>query len=114
MSIEYVDHGIANVIEGRIYMNHRLKAYPELHKRILAHEMEHINGADYTLDWKLKLDGELESFVLKNPSSWTQFLPIWFVGKKVIYSKTMLIVWVILAAVLCVGVSFNVWMASML
>lgn len=114
MNIIIINHGIASVINGDVYVNKRLLDYPELYKRVMAHEMQHINGADYTLDWSLGKDDELDMFVLKNPSTWTQFSPIWFIDNKVVYSKTMLWLMLVFAGVLCVGVSFYVWMASML
>ena len=80
-----VDYGIACRIKNKIYFNKALKQHPELFKAILSHEKAHSSGfdsQDVLLDFKFDhLRGkkwEYYKFILKNPKSWTEFLPFWF------------------------------------
>lgn len=92
--IKFVDFGIANVIEGKIEINKDLKKHPKLYERVLLHEMNHIKG-DRNADFKDKFDPKLLIWVMTHPSSWTQFLPIWFRGGIILYNRGMLYLWAI-------------------
>lgn len=87
--IKLTNHGVANVIKGDIYINKRLKKYPSLYTRVIAHERKHLNNEDH-VDLKEPFDWELFKFIITNPSTWTQFLPIWIKGRKIIYNQIML------------------------
>jgi len=84
MEIKYVDFGIGSRINNQIFLNSKLKLYPNLHNAILQHEKAHSSGfnwSDLMIDFKnthlrgLKL--QYYRFILENPSSWSEFLPIW-------------------------------------
>lgn len=106
IKIKYVNHGLANVINGEIEINKELLKKPELYKKILRHEKEHIKGDDY-VDFREKLDSDILFFVLKTPSTWSHFLPLWIRGNTIIYSKTMMILW-LLCLYLFISIIFSV------
>ena len=85
--IKYVNNGIANCIGSYghyfIEMNKNLKKYPELHKKILKHEIYHTKTKskfDFMHELKdffdFKTSLQLLKFQIKHPGSWTSFLPI--------------------------------------
>ena len=102
--IRYTRIGFANTIGDVIELNHHLQKWPELHDRVLEHEFKHLNhkaedGADLT-DWDEKVDKFLVVFVLRHPSTWPQFFPIWIrkseTGEKVVlYDKTLIVLWLV-------------------
>lgn len=87
IEIIYVNNGIANCIGNYgnyfIEINKELKKYPELHKKILKHEIIHTKTKskfDFMHELKdsfdLKTQWQLLKFQVKHPSSWSSFLPI--------------------------------------
>ena len=87
--IKYVNHGVANVIKGDIYVNKKLKEHPKLFAKVIAHENKHLKGVD-RVDLKEPFDWELFKFIVTTPSTWSQFLPIWISKRKIIYNTVML------------------------
>ena len=84
IKIHEIDKGIAHRIGDCIFINKKLKDYPKLYNAILQHEMEHSSGFnlhDIKLDIinshlkGLKL--EYYKFILSNPSTLVEFLPIY-------------------------------------
>lgn len=80
--IYYTPFGIASRQGNKIFINKRFREHPELLERILEHEKAHsdkYNLRDIKMDLKNKhLRGrklEFYSFILKNPSTWTEFIP---------------------------------------
>jgi len=105
--IEFVNHGLANIINDRLYVNKLLLLRPDLYRKVLRHEERHIRG-ESSVDWNEKWDKELFKFILKHPSTWVQFLPVWIVGRRIVYSKTWMGVWLVLLS--CVGmVGVTAW-----
>tara|TARA_Y100000310_G_C20549460_1_gene747287 strand:- start:24 stop:356 length:333 start_codon:yes stop_codon:yes gene_type:complete len=92
IKITLVDYGIANVIDGEIIINRALLKHPKLYDRIIAHEMKHIHGERW-VDWNDPFDPELFRWVIKTPSSWIQFSPVWIRNRTIIYSRVMLLLW---------------------
>lgn len=103
--IEYIDYGIACRIGNTIYLNKKLLDYPILCKAILKHEHEHSPLKRYTLK-DLKLDikgkyfnsvkGQYYKFILKNPKTLVQFLPIGFYKGRLVIDPMMLILWIMI------------------
>lgn len=94
-SIKYVGWGIANLINGRLYMHHKLKnrEYRTLRARIIDHEKGHDPGNSYTL-WDLihdnkhsTLDLDLIFFIISTPSSWLQFSPLIYYDRQLIFDR---------------------------
>ena len=98
--LNYINTGIACRIGDKIYLNNRLKAYPELHRAILMHENEHSSGfvwRDLILDINNKHLKDVKKdyylFILKNPSSWTEFLPVWKYNGKWVFNPIIAFVY---------------------
>jgi len=82
-TIKYVNHSTGYRIENTIYLNKNLKKYPELHDRILEHELKHSNGwnlKDFQMDF---FDNDMRGlkiqyykFILKHPRTLMVLLPI--------------------------------------
>lgn len=91
--IEYVSYGIGNLIDGKIYLNKNLRKYPRIHEKVYYHELQHLYGHRH-IDWDEPFDFGLFVFVLTHPSAWMHYLPVWIFGKKVIYNKNLLMLWI--------------------
>lgn len=104
IAIRYVGYGIGNYFhgnaegEGTILINRHLLKYPKLHKKVWDHEMAHANGG--CPDWNNKWNSDMWAFIALHPSTWVQFLPVWFKwdhGLKVSYCKNMFLQWCLIA-----------------
>ena len=102
-NIKYINHGVACNISGRIYINKRLKLYPELLDAILSHEKAHSDNfglRDILIDFEGKhlkmVKKEYYKFILMNPSSWTMFLPIAIYDRKLVYDPVMIFLWIMI------------------
>lgn len=96
--IIHTNWGIACRIKDDIYINKKLLNYPQLHERILKHELDHSSGyylRDILMDLRnnhLKgLKKQYYKFILKNPKSLSEFLPFWFYNKKIVVSPLLLL-----------------------
>lgn len=89
MKINEMDHGIAHVLvdeKGRreLWVNKDLKKYPKLYKKILKHELKHMESdkkIDFTHDLKNSFAPETNNldmirFMIKHPKSFSEILPI--------------------------------------
>lgn len=84
-----MDSGVAHVIDDTIYVNKKLTNNTKLYNKIIMHEIEHLEGND-DIDLFESFDLELFNFILKNPRTWTHFLPIHIKKNKVIVCRTFL------------------------
>ena len=83
--IYFRNSGIASMFIDKtgkwIEMNSALKKYPKLYNAILKHEMKHYRSKNKFIDFKIdtfdKPPKGLGKFILKHPSSLTEFLPVW-------------------------------------
>lgn len=92
--------GIASRSGDTIILNRRLAKYPKLRKALIIHEANHspnYNFNDLMMDVSV---GELKGmkkvyykFILTNPSSWTEYLPLWIEKGEIKFSPTMLAFW---------------------
>lgn len=109
--IIYINHGIACRIGNNIYLNKRLANYPKLQSAIIKHEKSHTDGLsfkdlaiDFKGDYLDEHKKEYYDFIMKNPSSWTEYLPIMKYGNKytinpfisLLYILTGVIIWVLI------------------
>jgi len=101
LKIKYIDIGTGNRIGSTIYLNKKLKKHPSLHDAILKHEKNHSGGfssKDFLMDVSNKeLQGfkrEYYTFVLNNPSSWCNFLPVMKINGVWTYDVSVLTIWV--------------------
>lgn len=90
--ILYVNYALGNTINNTIYINKILKEDQELHDLVLNHEKKHASGQK-NIDWDEPFNSRLFFFILRHPSTWIHFLPVWISGRKIIYSKTMAYLW---------------------
>lgn len=111
MEIVYVNYGIGNKIGDRIYINKALQDHPELLQKVMDHESKHVQG-DKWIDFKEPFDWDIFNFFLNHPSAWCQVLPIWIMGRKIIYNKTMLIFWAFCFAWFIILAQVAVWIWS--
>jgi len=88
MKVKYIDRGIGFRVKDTIYLNSALKQHPELHKAILRHEKRHTTGyawSDVIMDVSNKelkdVKRDYYKFILKNPKSLYNFLPVIKIGK---------------------------------
>lgn len=97
MNIKYVEWGLANRFKDRIELNKNLKKHPDLLRPILKHELEHTEGLDILHDINSCKNinmGKLALFMLKNPKTLIQFLPVYTSKGSWIYDMNTLLVWI--------------------
>ena len=94
-SITYVGWGIANIINGRLYMHKKLKEpeYKDLKRKILEHEKGHNKCDRYTI-WDMihdtkhtRIDLDLVYFIFSTPSALIQFSPIIYHNRQIILDR---------------------------
>ena len=92
----YIDRGLANSYTDHIEINKSLKNDKKLRDYIVKHELGHIDSFDLmhefkSIDWKIM--PSLLRFVLKNKSTWIDFLPIQRKEKEWIYDFNLIILY---------------------
>lgn len=110
-SVKWVNWGIANVINGRIYIHKKLKKseYRNLRKKILAHERQHDIENRYTLTDMMQdakhtnIDLDLIFFIISTPSSWLQFSPILYYEKQLIIDRQTLYLYTLMIFAVMIG-----------
>ena len=102
IKIELVERGVANRFSFSDYelieINRRLVAYPELYDAILKHELEHDENKFTAKDLKHDLTSRtpgLWKFMIHNPSTWVQLLPIYYDRKRksFVYDWSAIVMW---------------------
>ena len=100
--IHYVKWGLANRFDDSIELNEALKSDRRLHDAILSHELGHKDDNTFKQDLIHDLtpintlsQKELLIFMIKNPRTLTQLLPIYWSPrrKKLIYDLNMVIIY---------------------
>lgn len=110
MKIRETDWGIASRVGDTIYLNKALQHNTILKSAILKHELGHKDKYskedllhDIHFDDLRNLRRDYYSFILRNPRTWTEFLPFSFYDKKLQVNISLLIFYgflMILAGVL--------------
>ena len=100
LTVKRINWGIASRVNNVIYMNKRLLRYPKLKKALLSHEMAHTEGfrlgdvlLDVGMDDLKGLRDEYYSFILNNPTSWVEYLPIKKYGGNILFNPALLMMW---------------------
>ena len=95
--IRYVDWGLANNFGDYIELNKELKNDWRLREYVLAHELGHKKGFDlaHEFKWNKNLP-RLIKFVLINPKTWIDLLPIQYKNKTFIYDINIGIMYIII------------------
>jgi len=100
--IELVNSGVANRFslpdKELIEINWRLTGYPKLYANILKHELEHDDDKFTVKDLKHDLTSKtpgLWKFMIHNPSTWIQLLPIYYDRKRksFVYDWSAIVCW---------------------
>ena len=100
--IELVNGGVANRFslpdEELIEINWRLTGYPKLYSNILKHELDHDETSFTAKDLKHDLTSRtpgLWKFMIHNPSTWVQLLPIYYDRKRksFVYDWSAIVMW---------------------
>jgi predicted SprT family Zn-dependent metalloprotease len=104
MKIRYVTYGLANRFEDYIELNKHLKSkkYKVLRKYIINHELTHKTSFDlmHEFDIDFKIIPKLIYFVLKNPSTWIDILPVYRKNKYWIIDSNMCLLYLILISLI--------------
>lgn len=112
LPIVFVNHGIANRFLNRIEINEGLKKYPRLLKIIIDHELSHTNRnftfKDLFLDIGIptKERISLVKFIVTNPRSLTQIMPLYISKGKIVYDINMIIIYSVLLLIIGGSVYF--------
>jgi hypothetical protein len=115
VEIVYVDYGVANVIGGVIYMHKGLLEDRVLHDAVLTHELQHVyDPGNLKIDMNAAPPSGLTRWMIKHPSSFLQLAPVWYIDKRIIYSKFMIMFWVLIFLLLGGGIIFVEWLKLML
>ena len=101
VKIKLIDYGIASRIGNTIYVNKQIKKnYPNLYKQVILHEKSHTDNLilkDFIIDLNGKYLDTVKRdywlFVISNPKSWVQFLPIGFYEEELVLDPSMLLIW---------------------
>jgi len=103
LPVKYTEYGLASRIGDTIYLNEKLLNHPKLCKAILKHEQAHSSGfekKDILIDIKGKFLSDVKKeyykFLLKNPKTWTQFIPIWKYDQKIVIDPMMFLFWILI------------------
>lgn len=116
MKIIYNRYGIGNNYGDEIELHEDLKLFPELHDKILQHELEHTDSYFSIKDLKndlkpLKMKMTTFLFFLApRPSTWIQFLPFWYHGqrKQIVYDVNMILIYTFFLILIAVAV--KIWL----
>jgi hypothetical protein len=110
LKLELVTYGIAFRLNNTIVMNQALFKYPEYCYSVFDHELRHSGKFD-TKDLMMDIgEGSLLknlSFAIRNPSAFTQFLPISLYKGKILVDVNLMIVYIIAIG----SVSLYLWVA---
>lgn len=94
--IKWIRWGLANSYDDRIELNERLRDKPKLLKIILNHEEKHANTFDlrHEFDWRVWFNmPHLFGFIITNPRTWIDFLPIQKRNSCLVYDVNMIILY---------------------
>ena len=98
--IEYINVGTGNRVGDTIFLNKKLKQFPKLHDAILLHEKRHTGSfawSDFKLDVKNKelkgLKSQYYRFILENPGTWLNFLPVMKIKNSWTYDLGLICIW---------------------
>jgi hypothetical protein len=103
MEIIETEWGLASRVGDRIYINKKLKNNQLLYGKILEHEQNHSKSlklSDFLMDIDIKelkgLKKQYYRFIIRNPKTWTIFLPIIIKNKSIQLDLGMLVIWILL------------------
>lgn len=102
VKINYINWGIASRVGKNVYMNWRLKSYPRLRNALLKHEKGHTDDftiKDFIHDVEVKdikgLKQEYYKFIIQNPTSWVEYLPIKKYGNTLLFNVPLSVIWIL-------------------
>jgi hypothetical protein len=105
--IKYIPFGIACRQKDIIFINKELIKHPALFAAIIEHERSHTSKYswhDLLIDIRnnhLKgLKKEYYKFVIKNPSTWIEFLPFWVYDGHITINPLLLLLYGLMVSIL--------------
>lgn len=96
IKVVYAKRGLASFFGDYIELNYHLKNNKKLRDYIVKHELNHSKSFDLGHEFKsinFKIMPSLIYFVLKHPSTWIDFLPIYIRNKTFIYDINLTILY---------------------
>jgi len=103
IKIWYTIWGLANNLGTHIEINKQLKYNKPLRDYIIKHELSHdLNKFDlghefFSINWGIM--PKLFWFIITNPKTWIDFLPLQIKKRKLIYDTNMLWLYLIIALI---------------
>lgn len=95
LKVKYSNRGLANFFGDYIEINRKLKNHKRIRDYIMHHELGHSKkfdlGHEFQIDWKIM--PSLIKFVIKNPSTWIDFLPIQRRNKVFIFDLNLILLY---------------------
>lgn len=97
IKIVLTDYGLSNNFGDFIEINRKLKKDKPLYNYVLNHELSHTDKRfsleDVKADFKINLRMSLKLiyFILKNPSVWYEFLPVYKRDNRLVYDINMIL-----------------------
>lgn len=103
MEVHKTNFGIASRVGNIIYINKRLDRNSILKEAIIKHELNHTNGfskKDFLNDLGIEelrgLKKEYYKFIINNPTTWIEYLPIIYRNKKILINLNLSLIWLLL------------------
>lgn len=96
IKVIYSDTGLANFFGDHIEINKNLRKDKVLRDYIMKHELGHSKKFDlwheFDIDWKIM--PRLFSFLIRNPSTWIDFLPVQIKKRRLIFDLNLTILYI--------------------
>jgi len=105
--IKYCEWGIANHYETHIEINKNLKYNKPLRDVIIKHELGHKNSFDILHEFDISVFKKiipLTIFIIKNPKTWIDFLPIQIKNKQLVLDINIIILYLIIVIILSIKI----------
>lgn len=97
IKIRYTTSGLANYFGDYIELNQKLRQrkHKKLREYIIGHELSHSQSFDLAHEFKVdyKIVPSLILFIIKNPETWIDFIPVQLKDDKIIYDLNLMILY---------------------
>lgn len=95
IQVFYTNKGLGNFYGNYIEINKQLKYNKPLRDYVIKHELGHKKEFDilheFNIDWKIM--PSLFWFVIKTPSTWIDFSPLYWRKKEIVYDLNLIILY---------------------
>ena len=107
--IKYCKWGLANSYETHIEINEKLRYNKPLRDIIVKHELGHKDSFDISHEFDISIWKKiipLSIFIIKNPKTWIDFLPIQIKNKQLTLDINMIILYILIIIILLIKIKF--------